>query len=317
MGSKYAARRQRLFDLYSRNLAFFGAQPPDIFVCPLCMDGLTREALQGPEPEVTLAHVIPQKLGGRLTTLCCDRCNHTNGHALETHLVERLRTDDCLAGVGHRKGRLSLPFGDITVEYGYSPAELAWKVYGIPEASNRNVLNAIPEYHSQLMSDPTNYPPLCLMPQYRHQPSEVKAAVYQSAFLLMFSYFGYEFLFHPHFCSLREQVVHPEKDIFPSVFPVLSDTSAATIHKDRPYAVVFANDPPVILVLLRMRPKGGISRSFVVVLPGLNDPVVPAHKFADFQGIAIAFRPELLGKTGSTFRQMWAYTRKHVPSKPS
>jgi hypothetical protein len=69
--SKGARERERLFNLYSRNLSFFQSEYPDAFACPLCDSGYSREALTVEPPSVSLAHVIPESLGGSLKTLTC------------------------------------------------------------------------------------------------------------------------------------------------------------------------------------------------------------------------------------------------------
>jgi hypothetical protein len=58
------AQRERLFDLYSRHFSLWQPEYQDIFPCPLCQQGFNRLALEGDNPAVNLAYVIPDRLGG-------------------------------------------------------------------------------------------------------------------------------------------------------------------------------------------------------------------------------------------------------------
>jgi hypothetical protein len=117
MGRNGAAERERLFTLYSRQLDRFRVDPPGIFVCPLCRVGVGPETLRGPNPLVSLAHVVPQALGGRHYTLTCTACNNGNGTRLEAALCDKLRYDDWCVGVGTRPARLTGDFGELGVEF--------------------------------------------------------------------------------------------------------------------------------------------------------------------------------------------------------
>src|SRR4051794_32636759 len=81
-------KREKLFNLYSTHLALYTPETvaKDVFCCPLCLRSFTREALEGSDPLLSLAHITPQSLGGRLCTLACTECNNTMGKGLESEL---------------------------------------------------------------------------------------------------------------------------------------------------------------------------------------------------------------------------------------
>jgi hypothetical protein len=304
-------RRQQLFDRYQPQLALFGTDPPGLFDCPLCMRGFPRQATEGPEPALTLAHVIPDKLGGNLRTLACKDCNNGVGHSLESALVERFLAEDCMAGVIRLPGRVSGPFGNIGVEYTRSPDRRDWKFYAVPEQTNPANMSALHEFLVGLPGTAGDGVQFVLDHRYDHQPRRVAVALYQSAYLLLFSYFGYEFALHPHFAPLREQFADPENSTLRTTFPDLSGDSVPSLLRGAPYAVMFLREPaPAILAVLRLRPKkSGQERRLGVVLPGLEDPAFPALEGTRFRGGLIPYRPEVLARSMKFMQWSWQKTR--------
>jgi len=82
MGTNAAEKRQKLFEVNSAGLVALRMGKPDTFVCPLCVKVFTKDdlkpkdTLRGTELQLTLAHMIPEALGGRLCTLACKDCNN-------------------------------------------------------------------------------------------------------------------------------------------------------------------------------------------------------------------------------------------------
>lgn len=309
MKAKSAERRRNLFDLYSRNYATVTGQPGDVVVCPLCGGLFGRTDLAGPNPELTLAHVVSQKLGGgSFCTLACKRCNNDRGGEWESSLMERLRADDYMAGIGRVTGRLSGPFGNVGAEFALGPTGLS--VYAVHQQSNPAALAAMTNYLNVVAGDPNVALDLSFAVAYDHQPKAARAAIYQSALLAMFKHFGYWFLFHPHFKPLREQVARPEEDILSSRFPLVSGESVANLPSKRSCAIVFLHELGAIQVLLRMRLAGGLGKCFAVVLPGLDSPDMPSVDKQNFHGDLIPYREDWLRRPENILRGLWAYTRK-------
>src|SRR2546421_8889508 len=76
MESDGARERQRLFDLFTRQPGHQDLTQGMIFYCPLCRRPFGREALAAHSLLLTLAHIIPDALGGTWTTLACIKCNN-------------------------------------------------------------------------------------------------------------------------------------------------------------------------------------------------------------------------------------------------
>jgi hypothetical protein len=75
-------------------------------------------------------------------------------------------------------------------------------------------------------------------PRFRNKPNRVSAALYQSAYLLMFAYFGYEFAFDPRFTKLRQQILDPDAAILPGEFDMPPDAWADALLPDVGQAAV-------------------------------------------------------------------------------
>lgn len=54
-----------------------------VYVCPICDQGFTREAV--PSGERTAEHVPPESFGGRELLLTCKWCNNEAGSRLDAH----------------------------------------------------------------------------------------------------------------------------------------------------------------------------------------------------------------------------------------
>ena len=78
-------RLGRMFEAYASNLSSFAPSLQNIFGCPLCFRGFTRDALES--EGLTEEHIISRELGGRLITITCKECNSQGGSELDVELV--------------------------------------------------------------------------------------------------------------------------------------------------------------------------------------------------------------------------------------
>jgi hypothetical protein len=291
-------KRRWLFDLYSENLSFYLPKLAGSFACPLCLDVYSREALDGLNPSVSLAHIIPDSLGGTACTLTCTACNNDNGSDVEKFLTERLIAEDRVAGVGRINARLSGSFGNIGVEWEWSPDQRSWSLYGLPEQSNPAHFAALQQCLTEAACNPKRSFEFSLTPQYRHEPRRTEAAMYQSAYLLMFSYFGYEFAFHPQFQPMRERIVCPGNEGWKTEIAVLSDEVGNAVLGSRHQGVLFLYEPPALVAVLRMCPKEGRkkgrSRVFGVVLTGCDFSSADKVEGKTIKGGIVPYSPEAL-----------------------
>lgn len=93
------AKREKLFDYFSKNLATVKRHPKlhltpefeDGVICPMCFKLFTREGLSSDfDDRLTLEDVPPIALGGQPLLLTCKVCNNKAGSQLEAHLTRML-----------------------------------------------------------------------------------------------------------------------------------------------------------------------------------------------------------------------------------
>ncbi len=108
MAGENAARRAMLFDQFTKQRGHEDVTRGEIFFCPLCRTPFSREALDPAHLRLTLAHIIPDALGGTWTTLACDECNNDKGgHELEADLAASMRVSDWVQGTGSLEVRMA------------------------------------------------------------------------------------------------------------------------------------------------------------------------------------------------------------------
>jgi hypothetical protein len=74
-------RRERLLQIYSKNLSFYRPDFENKFLCPICLDEFSDPS------KLARAHVIPDSVGGKHTTLVCIRCDSVAGSRYDRHLA--------------------------------------------------------------------------------------------------------------------------------------------------------------------------------------------------------------------------------------
>ncbi len=303
-------QRVCLFQRFSEHISLYEPDKQGLFVCPLCSREFNREAVIGPNSLLSIAHIIPRSLGGRSVTLTCTPCNNDAGREMETALVERFIAEDWRAGVLRKEARMDGPFGDIAVEVGISEAENIWSIYAVPQQSNPANIESMKDYLNACQNNPGSNLDFSVSMDYQHRPSHAKATLYQSAFLLMFNYFGYEFVLHPHFAPILQGIHNPEAGIWKTRFPVIPEAFASSLLGIRDHAIVFLREPvAAILIVLRLQPrkggKKGQRRVLGVLLPGLDSDSLPTEDLRDFKVSVVRLNPENLLRTKFSLRKTW------------
>lgn len=309
MPSNPADQRERLFTRYSKQFELYEGHS-GIFVCPICRIIFTREALADRPPKVSLAHVVPKALGGKSYTLTCTPCNNGSGSGKESDLAARLQYEDWRKGVGTRPARISGEFGNVGVELGLSADSSKISFHVIEEQSNKENVASLKNLCERYAEDPNAEFTWQTTYSAPHRPGPVLAAVYQSAYLLMFKYFGYEFAFRDEYEPIRQQVLRPEEQIWPGRVNVLSPADFPETSGGRDTAVVFMQKPtPAIFALLRYRTKGG-DQVRGVLLPPPGQAKVPQLERGEFEGAVIPYRDEVITRSKGHFPKLWRWVQR-------
>lgn len=295
MGTNRALKRLRLFEVNSAGLVALGLAEPNIFICPLCLkhfpkDDLTfRETSNGSECQLTLAHIIPESLGGTLCTLACKECNSGVGKSLEAVLKEQFVAEDAINGSGSLRARLVGEFGNVGVDVGFPGGCQPWQLVPVPRITNPVHNASLEQMLEGTDVDPQTGPRCELRFEYEHQPGVVGAALYHAAYMMLFHYFGYPFAYSPLGEQLREQFRQPEKDILPRYFPVPSDDwVAANLDAVRKHAVVLIQEPYIgIHIIMRFQPEKGFPRVIGVALADLDGNSWPIETIGQVRGFIV------------------------------
>lgn len=206
MASRNRNKLLRLFDVYAANASLHFPQLRDCFLCPLCLREFSRQAID--EDLLSVEHVIPEKLGGRLKTMTCRRCNNSQGSSHDAELVNFMRSFDIRAGLIPAHSRFTIGCAEITGNL-YFPIESddpnkqrGWEFDGVPKASKRGH----PELCDEELSTGTREFKVSVSRGYKRIPSQV--AFIRSAYLMMFYYFGYAYIKYELAKPIRDQIAN-------------------------------------------------------------------------------------------------------------
>lgn len=298
------ARRERYFDLYRDNLAFYDQDAGDAFVCPLCRRKFPRWALDTDPPLLTLAHIIPESQGGTTCTLACADCNNGIGHSLEAALLRQFRQEDWLAGVGTQDGRIVTECGPVTVQMRHSPEAREWHLNVIQQRSNPANVRSLQALAESRRDQPN--PGVSFQLQWRGVYSlDVTAALYHAAYMLLFSHFGYEVLLWSEYDALRNWVREPTEGGWRRNIQVMSEESARRLLKGNRQAILFLPEQRVIMAVLRLCPEDGRERVLGVALPGPNSPDVPDFETKNFKCLIVPYDEDVLRQGAWYLSYLW------------
>jgi hypothetical protein len=180
------SEKETLFNLYSKNLTKNSDVSDAWFICPLCHRGFNQDMMGG----LSIEHVIPEKLGGNIKTLTCEKCNKDFGSKLISKLVTNLSYKDIFSGKSNKPvdAQMEILGKEINIEY--YPGETN-KLNPQPKRSNpKNIA-----YHNKLFeNNQVSDFKLTFKTGYKSEYEQM--AVLLISYLLLFRYFGYSYAFN-------------------------------------------------------------------------------------------------------------------------
>ncbi len=207
-----APKLETLLARYEADLQRLSPSARRKFVCPICLESLVwTEHLRR---DITIEHIVPKSLAGRMTTLTCKKCNNTAGTELESHLVQRVqlegRKKPILAGVEFCdtkfRGKVHLP----------DSADYSMKLFGFQKQSDPREIDKFGRLLSEGVWDGQE---LKLNLELGFAPALSVAALVRSAYLLMFRLFGYRYVYSRSAAVIRKSITDPlvETDVLKAV----------------------------------------------------------------------------------------------------
>ncbi len=279
MAGENAVRRGRLFDLYVRQPGHEDVTQGHFFWCPLCRRPFEREAAAGDNPRLTLAHIIPESLGGTWTTLTCADCNNGHGRKIEDDLLASHRFTDWATGRGTMTVRMG-EGGKVRAESQRDP-ETNRLLFNVTTPMASPVVQLHKERLAAIAQSAGGGQEFKVaFPWFR--PGWCWAAVCQSAYLLMFKYFGYDFARNPRYNFIHDQVFRPDGADQAGNILMLPTHIAKQFLEGNQAAVAFVRQPMrVVLAILRFRSPGGADQVLAVGMPGPDEPPLTTMNLAD------------------------------------
>ena len=182
--------------------------------CPVCLTTFTKKQVAFGK-KVTLEHVPPKALGGKVICLTCVKCNNSASRLdYAANLAEKVK-DDYLSGRG---ARVEVDFFGGGIRSGYIRPE-------DDLTATRFAQQPLPTSIRQLRGGVMKLPSLPIGPDLdvkkgirfrikRPNPHHVAVSWLRSAYLLVFSLFGregYRFAKSPALRPVREQILNPDE----------------------------------------------------------------------------------------------------------
>ncbi len=288
--SKRSRLRERLFELFSANLNWINSEPcvhlepniPDTYICPLCVQLFTKEALdqqKHPNP-LTLEDVPPKAVGGKPVLLTCKNCNSTSGRKLDIELIKKINWLDF-----NNKVPGTVVGTKIELHNGMN-------ISGTISTRGANgfdihLFKDGPKCKSgkgkcpQIVQDDireNGIRPVQLNFKL-HKKGYPEIALLRIAYLMAFSTFGNGFLLNSNLEKIREQIAQPEKNILKGFGILPFDFSSIETGL---YVVVEPKELWCFLAIFRLNEHCTCN----VVLPGPSAPGIDIYHYLKTHDVA-------------------------------
>lgn len=190
-----------MFNQYSRNLSANTDVEGEWFVCPLCHRVFPWEA----NSELSIEHIIPQALGGKIETLTCKQCNNEFGSKYLAKLAGNMKVWDKV------KGNLNEPLDvkvlikgkPITAEYFHGNPR---KIILQPKRSNPENYKLFKGFREK------GVPQFNMRLNLGYKPEYEQMAVLLISYLMLFKYFGYSYALNPWGLFTRDILINNRLD---------------------------------------------------------------------------------------------------------
>lgn len=226
--------REAIFSLYAKNLKLYlksrnlqmAAQSEDgkfhfadydIYLCPLCLSAFNIKAIAGANPLLTLEHCPPKSMGGKPLVLTCKKCNNSFGSKSDYHLLNTINKEPFLNMEMNSSMEMNFRFGEMPIK---GEMELIGDKKILIKLNKKSNPHHIPKIEEILKKPEGEF-------KFQFTTSKkdaMKKGVMKSAYLYMFSLFGYAFVLDRNIVKLRESLLS-EIDIVP--YNVIGDNLPA------------------------------------------------------------------------------------------
>lgn len=185
--------RKKLFSLYANNLSLYHSVN-DIFLCPICQKIFEKDKIDS--GDLSLAHVIPQSINGRVFTLTCTECNNRIGTEYDSEIKRNKNFSDSKKGQRPFYTKLKSKKGQASAEVNCNNGEML--ITSAPKHSNPD------SYNSFIKEAKLDWSQFSGTFQIKAPcGTKINVSKLHSAFLTMFLRFGYEYVLSPNVEIIR------------------------------------------------------------------------------------------------------------------
>ena len=283
---KRNSKKERLFRLYSTNLSKNTNLEEGWFLCPLCHKGFTWE-MRG---LLTIEHVVPKSLGGRIETLTCKECNNQQGEDLLSKLKQNILMEDKFQNQKPFDAKMTVNGKEISV--GYRIGEKHELITQAKRSNPRDVAFIEDVFKSGLL------PEIGLKFSYGYKKEIEQMAILLICYLMLFRFFGYSYAFSPWGIYTRNVIVSKKYDS-----PLLKMTATTNeVVMDGKNALFICRQPKEFEnyagIQLRLKVEG-FEKTLTKLLPFLpgtyfNKEVHLKGGELEIRGNSISYSPALL-----------------------
>lgn len=258
-----AESKYRIFDSFSKNLAHIDAAYEGLYACPICLKLFERADLES--KVLSVEHIVPEKLRGKMVTLTCKACNNECGTSLDAHLVNKVFADETLSGKSSKPLNAEIKIGD-----GLTRGDLfIQQEEGKPHirfVGKPNMVNPT-ELEKGIKALGDGIDEIKLSGNLGYKEFNLQIALIKVAYLLLFSCLGYGYILSKPFKEIREQIRNPAKIIIkPTIMNLNLERGAGA-------EAIFVYCPERYRCFGATYTLSKLTRkSVMVILPGMNGP---------------------------------------------
>jgi hypothetical protein len=198
--------KQDHFSRYAANLSIYRPEYQETFMCPICQRTFLRSNLNLQPPKISVAHAPPEAVDGIATTLSCTECEKRSSKwdrqvKFEKEMFDAIENKEIKNVTLVSKNGTRLP-GDLKI-----------KSNDIIDILSNLPSEQLQKVNKKLMDEESVTGPLIFTPRLPKTPRIKKdyvASHLHSAFLIMFSRFGYEYALSPNVEDIRKVLIGTE-----------------------------------------------------------------------------------------------------------
>lgn len=199
--------KQKILNNLSTNLSSLIPELHGFFKCPTCLADIPLAE----EHRISVAHIIPQAAGGKLTTFLCKDCNSTFGAHQDKWLGEALQISKKGPFSNKTKGFFWVNGLRVNGWWGFDERK-GFTIF-IDTRWNSPAVNRQVEQMRGIKKMEVSFP----VPFLKHKRT-AEVGFLTAAYLICFAVFRYSWVLQEHLNPIRQQILEPTKNILDSKF---------------------------------------------------------------------------------------------------